>query len=300
MKTTRAACVFMPAAAVFVLGGCFNLYSTISPFSETTSSAARSESVPSASVAVSETSRPGVFTPSTDAASTAISSGLPAALQISWDSLVEPPQPKYQIVISLREDPFQTIEWALADAHQEVANGTLSSGESAEIEMDIDWSKRPYTASHKLLTFHACSSTGECSAQILTINFYRPPTAELTPTASCGYASFALLSSPELTLTYPESGIILDITNQGILQCGTLDWMIVPPSRQPPALSCTSTSGTIEGPQPGESASDQILCRLDWDLMADTHLQDLFLTLYAFPRVNGEDSADLISIHLSR
>jgi hypothetical protein len=225
---------------------------------------------------------------------------LSAELQIAWKSPIEPPQQTYEITIALPDDPAQTVEWTLADAKKKLAGGTLASGETTEIQLEVDWDERVFAASQDFLTFYACSSGGDCTAQLITVDFYRPPTAELTPTASCGYAHFSLVSSPDIELVYPESEFALEIANEGILQCGTLDWQIAVPSLQPPGLSRSPEAGTLEGPHPGETTAKQIVCSLDWTLLQGTVPQDLFLTLYAFPQVNGSDSANLIHIRLRR
>jgi len=286
VKHVQSYCILLLALTAVIGSACLQPDTSPDPTSDTTPAV--------------EHTRPAAQSAPSEESLTAGSNSLSEALQISWDSPIEPPLQTYRITIALQVDPAKTIQWALADSENNLADGTLSSGETTDIPLEIDWEERVFSASQDFLTFHACSSTGDCAAQLITIDFYRPPTAELTPTASCGYAAFSLVSSPKIELVYPEAEFVLDIANEGILQCGTLDWQIAIPSLQPSVLSCSPEDGTLEGPQPGETAAAQIACTLDWTLLEGAGLNDLYMTLYAFPQVNGSDSANLIHIHVIR
>jgi len=285
VKRVRSYCLLLLALTAVICSACLQPDAAAVPAAENTPAGEHTQPAPHAVLSEEPAAAPN---------------SLPAELQIAWESPIEPPQQTYEITIALPDDPAQTVEWTLADAKQNLAEGTLASSETTEIQLEVDWEKRVFAASQDFLTFYACSSTGDCTAQLITVDFYRPPTAELTPTASCGYAHFSLVSSPEIELVYPESEFALEIANEGILQCGTLDWQMIAPSMQPPGLSCSPEVGTLEGPQPGETTAKQIVCTLDWTLLERTVPQDLFLTLYAFPQVNGSDSANLIHISLRR
>lgn len=223
-------------------------------------------------------------------------------MEVSWDTLVEPPQKTFEITIEMIDPDTDRVDWVLGDISGEIATGQLGGGESTSVELEVDWTKRPLLRSNLLYYMYGEGDDGATFAQVVTVEFNNPPTvADPSPTASCGYARFVVTTASDLSVEYPDSSFEVGIANEGIFQCGNLDWWIVEPSLQEGMLSCSPTSGVLEGASgSGELTSAGIQCAIDWSGVPPGKTRDFFLILLSYPRVNGIDSAHLVRIRAAR
>jgi hypothetical protein len=191
-------------------------------------------------------------------------------------------------------------DWVLGDASEEIASGRLSSGESTTVELAADWATYPYQSS-RMFYVYGRGDDGSTFAEVVKVNFYNPDASTPYPTMSCGFASFAVTTAPTISVEHPDSSFSVGIANEGIFECGDLDWWIVAPSLQRGALVCSPVSGALEGTQDyNEPNTEEIQCSVDWDGLTPEQTGDYFLVLFSYPRVNGTDSVHLIRVRIAR
>lgn len=246
---------------------------------------------------VIESATPSVVPPSTPLPEETRGPTLPPddelTLVISLDGPVEPPQEIYAITIEMADPEAASCDWMVGDLSGLVAEGRLDRGQSTQVEIDVDWSERPLLSSNRLFYVYGEGDDGSTFAEALVVDFDNPPTTvDPTATLSCGYARF-VVTTEELSVEYPESSFSVGIADEGILQCGSLDWWIVEPPAQPDVFSCAPSSGFLEAEQ-----SEEIQCAIAWDSVAPGQARDYFLFLFSTPRVNGSDSVHLVRVRV--
>lgn len=220
-------------------------------------------------------------------------------LNVCWSDQVEPPQELAAIAIEMTDPDASYSDWVVGDASEEIASGRLDSGESTTVELVVDWSAYPYQSSRM---FYVCGrgDDGATFAEVVKVNFHNPDASTPYPTASCGFASFSITSAPIVSVERSASSFSVGIANEGIFECGDLDWWIVEPSLQRGALACSPTSGVLEGAQDyNKPTTEQIQCSVDWDGLTPEQAGDHFLVLFSYPRVNGTDSVHLIRVRVA-
>jgi len=238
-------------------------------------------------------------TRSPDATSTA---GPGLDLQVSWPAVVEPPQTAFAIRIAMSDDEANYSDWVVGDVAGSLASGRLGRGEATSVSFEVDWTALPLLNSNRLFYVYARGDNGSTFAQVVHVDFEKPVTeATPTPTLSCGYAGFAVKTEPKLTVCYPDSSFTVEIANEGILQCGDLDWQAIEPASQADALSCVPDHGELEGAlSSGEPTIENIECAIDWSGIPAGQEEEYYLVLFSYPRVNGIDSAQLVEVHLEK
>jgi hypothetical protein len=222
-------------------------------------------------------------------------------MRVSWTSPVNAPQESFVIAIELTA-AAGSCDWVLGDVSGEISRGRLNRGESTEVTLPLDWGELPLFRSRKLYYVYGQGDDGSTFAQAVTVVLFDPAEGvEPTPTASCGYASFAVVTAPDLRVDYPDASFVVMIENGGILQCGDLDWWVVTPSVGAGMLSCSPDQGLLEGAQGyGESTQTEIACSVDWEGIAPGETKDGYLVLFSYPRVNGVDSVHLVRVRAAR
>lgn len=221
-------------------------------------------------------------------------------LDISLHSPVEPPDP-ITITIAMTDPDAAYCNWMLGDISGEIASGQLARGEIATAKVEVDWPTSPLLSSNRPLYIYGEGDDGSTFAQVIDAPLYNPSTLNPTATASCGYASFEVTTPTELTTEHPSSSFEVEIANKGLFQCGDLDWSVVEPLPQTGMLSCSPTNGILEGTEgPDELNTQNIQCAIDWDSIAPGQTKNLFLILFSYPRVNGTDSAHLITVRATK
>jgi hypothetical protein len=223
-------------------------------------------------------------------------------VSVTWHGPLEPPRESYAITIALRDADVDHADWVLGDAAGVVEQGRLFRGGSTRVERAVDWDSRPLGGSNELFYVHARGDDGSTFARVVAVEFRNPPTAASpTPTLSCGYASFALETEPDLVVEHPADSVIVGIANRGILDCGRLDWRIVQPPLQAGVLSCSPAEGALAGAGGvGESTTEEIRCAVDWSDIEPGQRRDYVLVLFSYPAVNGVDSAHLVRVRAVR
>ena len=239
-------------------------------------------------------SRP-MFTPPTP------TPGFRLRLDVSWDSPVEAPQETFTITIEMTDPHATYCDWVLADVSGDIATGRLSRGDSTTVTLEADWSMLPLLRSHELFYVYAVEEDGCAFAQVVEVDLLNSTIAATpTPTLSCGYASFRIVTLPEQSIEYPQDAFTVRIANEGILPCGDLDWWVKEPSIQANALCCSPTSGVLRGArQLGDSVKEDIECSINWAAVTPGQTVDHILALFSYPRVNGKDSASLVRVRLT-
>jgi hypothetical protein len=222
-------------------------------------------------------------------------------LNVCWNSRVEAPG-SIVITIEMTDPDANYSDWVLGDVSGEIAGDRLNRGEFTTVELEVDWSKCPLLSSKRLFYVYGEGDDGSTFAQVVEAHLYAPSIASPTPTLSCGYARFVVTTASDLSIEYPNSSFSVWVANEGILQCGDLDWWIVEPSLQTGMLSCSPVNGVLEG-SPGyeqPSNTEEIWCTVDWSGITPQQTRDYFLVLFSYPRVNGTDSAHLIRVRAAR
>lgn len=221
-------------------------------------------------------------------------------LNVCWSDQVEPPQELAAITIEMVDPDVSYSDWGVGDASEEIASGRLNSGESATVELKVDWATYPYQSS-RMFYVYGRGDDGSTFAEVVKVHFHNPDASTPYPTASCGFASFAVTTAPVISVEHPDSSFSVGIVNEGIFECGDLDWWIVEPSLQRGTLACSPASGVLEGAQDyKEPNTEEIQCSVDWDGLTPGQTGGYFLVLFSYPRVNGTDSVHLIRVRIAR
>ena len=243
----------------------------------------------------SRTKAPGPPTPLPESA-VCRDSSYDLNFKVCFPSLVQPRE-SVAVTIEMTDPDAEYADWVLEGADGEFAAGRLDRGQTAAEEIDIDWDQQGEINAKQFYYVYAKGDNGSASAQILEVQLHVPSITSPTTTLSCGYASFAVTSESDFRLVHPDNSVLLQAANKGLFSCGDLDWRIALPSLQGDALSCYPASGVLEGGErAAESNSEDISCMVDWSGIASGKAEDLFLVVFSFPRVNGENTASLIRI----
>lgn len=252
--------------------------------------------VPTPGVTTVPTSDPGQMFRPTPAYADAL------GMRVSWTAPVNAPQESFVIAIELTDTAAGSCDWVLGDVSGEISRGRLNRGESTEVTLPLDWAELPLFGSRKLYYVYGQGDNGSTFAQAVTVVLFDAAEGvEPTPTASCGYASFGVVTAPDLRVDYPDDSFVVTIENGGILQCGDLDWWVVAPSVGAGMLSCSPDQGLLEGAQGyDESTLAEIGCSVDWEGIAPGETRDGYLVLFSYPRVNGVDSVHVIRVRATR
>jgi hypothetical protein len=222
-------------------------------------------------------------------------------MEVSWDTPVNAPRQSF-VIVELSDTQAGSCQWVLGDVSGEIARGRLDRGGSTEVLLDVDWDELPPFDSRGLFYLYGEGDNGATFAQAITVDYYNPAEGvEPVPTASCGYASFGVVTAPDLRIEHPDSSFTVTIENSGILQCGDLDWWAVTPSLGTGLLSCSPDRGLLEGAEDYDSSTfAEIRCSVDWSGVAPGETSDGYLMLFSYPRVNGRDSVHLIRVRAVR
>jgi hypothetical protein len=223
-------------------------------------------------------------------------------MNIFWDKPIQPPQSTYAITLGMNDAEAAYADWVLGSVTGEIATGQLNQGESNTVELEVNWSAHPAIHWNELFYVFGQGDDGSTFAEIVAVEFDNFSSTILpTATASCGYASFVITTGTELNLAFPDSTFKMEVANQGIFECGTLDWQLIGNPLQPDVLSCSPARGVLEGSQePSQSTLMEIECSIDWSQIGSGQVRDYFLVLFSYPRVNGTVSAHLIQIHAAK
>lgn len=219
-------------------------------------------------------------------------------INVSWAEPVLPPQASFSITIELDDPAAAYADWILGDAGGEIERGRLAGGSSTTVDLPVNWPGRPPRQSTGLFYVYAAGDNGSTFAQAVTVQFDNTSIdSSPEPTPSCGYASFRVITAPDLLVESPTVSFSVRIANEGILACGDLDWQLVVPSPQAEALWCSPDHGVLEGaPGYDESTVKGLACRLNWEEVPPGPAVGYFLVLYSYPRVNGRDSIHLLRV----
>jgi hypothetical protein len=221
-------------------------------------------------------------------------------LDICWSSQVEPPQEFATIVIEMTDLDSNYSDWVVGDASEDIASGRLNRGESTTVELAVDWATSLYQSA-RMLYAYGRGDDGSTFAEVMEIHFHNPDASTPYPTASCGYAGFALVTAPTISVENLDNSFSVEIANRGIFDCGDLDWWIIEPSLQRGTLACSPANGVLKGAQDyKEPTTEEIQCSVDWGGGTSEQAGDYFLVLFSYPRVNGADSVHLIRVRIAR
>jgi hypothetical protein len=221
-------------------------------------------------------------------------------LDVCWSSRVELPQELATIAIEMADLDANYSDWVVGDVSEKIANGRLNRGESTTVELEVDWSAYSYQSS-EMFYVYGRGDDGSTFAEVVKVHFHNPGASTPYPTMSCGYARFAVTTAPAVSIEYPDSSFSVGIANEGVFECGDLDWSIVEPSLQRGVLSCSPANGVLEGAQDyKEPNTEEIQCSVDWGGVTPGRAGDYFLVLFSYPRVNGTDSIHLIRVRAAR
>lgn len=217
-------------------------------------------------------------------------------LGVSWESPVAP-RSSFDITLEMRDLEAASADWVLGDVSGTMAEGTLRRGQSETVAIDIEWSRWPLPYSPWWFYVFGRGDDGSMFAQVLEVGVSQPISVTLTPTASCGFARVVLRTETDVTLAFPDETFEIEFVNEGILNCGIVDWYLIADRLHPDGLSCSPDNGVLEAGYPGEEARDaRIQCAIDWREIDPAPTADFFLVLFSFPRVNGTASAHLIHV----
>lgn len=222
-------------------------------------------------------------------------------LQVCWTSSVQQDDP-ILIQLTLHESADASLDWSMGNESGQIGTGQLEPGEMDSFAVDVNWADLPHPGSEQFFYLYAMSPSRSAYARLLAVRRDTPAVLTPTPTLSCGYARFVVRTPLLVTIEYPDEWIQIELANEGMLRCGDVDWQLLQPSMQQDAIDCTPEEGLLSGASGYEADAEtaEVTCSVDWDTIPAGAERAFFLAIYAFPRMNGVNTAHLLQVRAVR
>jgi len=222
-------------------------------------------------------------------------------LEVCWTSSLQPDD-SILIRLALHESADASLGWSIGNETGQISAGQLELGEVESFAIDMEWADLPHPTPEQFFYLYAMSPGHLAYARLLAVRREMPAVLTPTPTLSCGFAQFVVRTPLLVTIEYPEEQIQIELANEGVLRCGDVDWNLLQPSIQQDAIDCTPEEGLLSGAAGYEADAEtvEVTCSVDWDSIPAGEERAFFLAIYAFPRMNGVNTAHLLQVRATR